>query len=107
MPSFHTNRYTTIMNTNTIGKRLDGKIALVTGASKGIGADIARHLAAEGAAVVVNYASSKEGADRAVEDIIKRRGKAIAVQPSVAKKADVDRLFAAAKDAFGQIAIPV
>jgi NAD(P)-dependent dehydrogenase (short-subunit alcohol dehydrogenase family) len=72
------------MNTNT--KKLDGKVAVVTGASKGIGAGIAKHLAAEGAAVVVNYASSKEGADLVVEEITKRGGKAIAVQADVAKK---------------------
>ena len=63
------------MNPNT--KKLDGKVAVVTGASKGIGAGIAKHLAAEGAAVVVNYSSSKEGADRVVDEIAKQDGKAI------------------------------
>jgi len=87
--------------------KLDGKVAIVTGASKGIGADIAKHLAAEGAAVVVNYSSSKEGADRVVDEISKRGGKAIAVQANVAKKAEVERLFAAAKKAFGQIDVLV
>jgi 3-oxoacyl-[acyl-carrier protein] reductase len=89
-----------------IGK-LNGKVAVVTGASKGIGADIAKHLAAEGASVVVNYASSKEGADRVVDEIAKRGGKAVAVQGNVARKAEVVRLFAAAKKAFGKIDILV
>ena len=79
----------------------------MTGASKGIGADIAKHLAAEGAAVVVNYASSKEGADRVVDKISKRGGKAIAVQANVGKKADITHLFAQAKKAFGKIDILV
>src|SRR6266478_4971215 len=88
-------------------QKLAGKVAIVTGASKGIGADIARHLAAEGASVVVNYATSKEGADRVVDEITKRGGNAIAVQGNVAKKADVQRLFASAKKAFGKIDILV
>jgi 3-oxoacyl-[acyl-carrier protein] reductase len=87
--------------------KLTGQVAVVTGASKGIGADIARHFAAEGAAVVVNYSSSKEGADRVVDEITKRGGKAIAVQANVAKKAEVERLFAAAKKAFGKIDVLV
>src|SRR5437762_1107023 len=81
-----------IMSTNT--KKLAGKVAVVTGASKGIGAAIAKHLAAEGAAVVVNYASSKEGADRVVAEIVGEGGKAVAVKADVAKKADIDHLFA-------------
>jgi len=93
------------MNTNT--KKLAGKVAVVTGASKGIGADIARHFAAEGAAVVVNYSSSKEDADHVVDEITKRGGKAVAVQANVAKKADVERLFSSAKKAFGKIDILV
>ena len=93
------------MNTNP--KKLQDKVAVVTGASKGIGADIARHFAAAGASVVVNYSSSKEGADRVVDEITKGCGKAIAVQANVAKKADVERLFAAAKNAFGQVDILV
>ena len=93
------------MNTNT--KKLDGKVAVVTGASKGIGADIAKQFAAEGAAVVVNYASSKEGADRVVDEITKRGGKAIAIQGNVAKKAEVERLFAEAEKAFGKVDILV
>jgi 3-oxoacyl-[acyl-carrier protein] reductase len=88
-------------------QKLAGKVAVVTGASKGIGADIARHLAAEGAAVVVNYASSKEGADRVVEEITKRGGKALAVKADVAKKADIEQLFAATKKAFGKLDVLV
>src|SRR3981081_3963307 len=87
--------------------KLSGKVAVVTGASKGIGADIAKQFAAEGAAVVVNYASSKEGADRVVDEIAKRGGKAIAVKANVAKKAEIERLFSAAKKAFGKIDILV
>ena len=88
-------------------QKLAGKVAVVTGASKGIGADIARHLAAEGANVVVNYASSKEGADKVVDEITKRGGQAIAVQADVAKKADVEHLFATTKKAFGKLDILV
>ena len=80
---------------------LKGKVAIVTGASKGIGAGIAKGMAEAGAAVVVNYASSKEGADRVVSEITKKGGKAIAVQGDVSKVADVKRLFAEAKRAFG------
>ncbi len=88
-------------------KRLEGKVAVVTGASKGIGAAIAKHLAAEGAAVVVNYASSKEGADRVVDEIAKKGGNAVAVQANVAKQADIDRLFAETKRKFGKLDILV
>ena len=84
--------------------KLTGKVAVVTGASKGIGAGIAKHLAAEGAAVVVNYASSKTDADKVVDEITKGGGKAVAVQANVAKKAEVSQLFAATKKAFGKIA---
>ena len=87
--------------------KLDGKVAIVTGASKGIGASIASHLAGEGAAVVVNYASSKEGAERVVADISAKGGRAIAVQGDVAKGADVERLFAEAARAFGRLDILV
>jgi 3-oxoacyl-[acyl-carrier protein] reductase len=88
-------------------KKLSGKVALVTGASKGIGASIATHLAAEGAAVVVNYASSKEGADRVVAEITAQGGKAVAVQANVADPADIARLVAETKAAFGPIDILV
>jgi 3-oxoacyl-[acyl-carrier protein] reductase len=88
-------------------EKLNGKVAVVTGASKGIGASIARHLAAEGAAVVVNYASSKTGADKVVDEIAKRGGKAIAVQGDVARKADIERLFTETKKAFGRVDILV
>jgi len=82
--------------------KLAGKVAVVTGASKGIGAAIARSLSAEGAAVVVNYASSREGADRVVAEITKAGGKAIAVHGDVAKAADVKTLFAETVKAFGK-----
>ena len=82
---------------------LKGKVAVVTGASKGIGAGIAKALAAEGAAVVVNYASSKEGAERVVAEITRKGGRAAAVQGDVAKEDDVKRLFAEAKKTFGRL----
>jgi 3-oxoacyl-[acyl-carrier protein] reductase len=87
--------------------KLAGKVAVVTGASKGIGAGIAKQMAAEGAAVVVNYASSKSDADKVVDEIAKGSGKAVAVQGSVTKKSDVEKLFAAAEKAFGKIDILV
>src|SRR6202040_3957985 len=87
--------------------KLDGKVAVVTGASKGIGSGIAKQLAAEGAAVVVNYASSKTDADKVVDEITKRGGKAVAVQANVAKKGEVSQLFTATKKAFGKIDILV
>jgi 3-oxoacyl-[acyl-carrier protein] reductase len=87
--------------------KLQGKVAVVTGASKGIGAEIARDLAAAGAKVVVNYASSREGADKVVADITAKGGKAIAVQGDVAKVADVERLFAETQKAYGHVDILV
>src|SRR5215471_8688759 len=87
--------------------KLSGKVAIVTGASKGIGAGIAKGLAAEGAAVVINYASSKGGADRTVSEIKAKGGKAIAVQGDVARAAEVKRIFAQTKEAFGRLDILV
>lgn len=88
-------------------KKLQNKVAVVTGASKGIGAGIAKSLAAEGAAVIVNYASAKEGAEKVVADIVAAGGKAVAVQGDVSKVADVDRLFAETKSTFGDVDILV
>src|SRR5580700_11864921 len=87
--------------------KLANKVAVVTGASKGIGADIAKSLAAEGASVVVNYASSKEGADKVVAAITASGGKAIAVQGDVSKQADISRLFAETKKAYGRLDVLV
>jgi len=86
---------------------LKGKVAVVTGASKGIGAGIAKALASAGAAVVVNYASSREGAERIVAEITQNGGKAIAVQGDVSKEADVQRLFAETNKAYGSLDILV
>jgi len=88
-------------------EKLKGKVAIVTGASKGIGAGIAKALGAAGAAVAVNYASSKEGADRVVAEITGHGGKAIAVQGDVSKAADVRRLFDETKKAFGSLDVLV
>jgi len=87
--------------------RLQNKVAIVTGASKGIGAGIAKELAAEGAAVVVNYVSSKKDADCVVAQITAAGGKAVAVQANVAKQEEIERLFAEAKKAFGRLDILV
>jgi len=87
--------------------KLNGKVAVVTGASKGIGAGIAKQFGTEGAAVVVNYASDKQGAERVVNEINKAGGKAITVQGNVGKRPDVERLFAEAEKAFGKIDIVV
>jgi 3-oxoacyl-[acyl-carrier protein] reductase len=87
--------------------KLTNKVAVVTGASKGIGAGIAKSLAGEGASVVVNYASSKEGADRVVAEIKAKGGKAIAVQGDVSRQADISRLFTETTKAFGRLDIVV
>jgi 3-oxoacyl-[acyl-carrier protein] reductase len=87
--------------------KLVDKVAIVTGASKGIGAAIAKQLAAEGAAVVVNYASGKADAERVVAEITNKGGKAIAVQANVAKQGDIDRLFSDTKKAFGRLDVLV
>jgi 3-oxoacyl-[acyl-carrier protein] reductase len=90
-----------------MSQKLTGKVAVVTGASKGIGAEIARQLAAEGASVVVNYASSKAGADQVVSDITKKGGKAVAVQADMSKQPDIQRLFAESKKSFDRLDILV
>lgn len=88
-----------------MAKKLAGKVAVVTGASKGIGAAIARQLAEEGAAVVVNYASSKEGAERVVAEIEQKGGRAIVAQADVSKREDIERLFVETQRAFGKLDI--
>lgn len=87
--------------------KLKDQVAVVTGASKGIGAGIAKALAAEGASVVVNYSSSKAGADQVVAEIVKSGGKAIAVQGDVSKQADITRIFAETKKAYNRLDILV
>jgi len=90
-----------------MSKKLAGKVAVVTGASKGIGASIAKALAGAGASVVVNYSSSKQDADRVVTEIAGQGGKAIAVQGDVAKQEHIQRLFAEVRTAFGRLDILV
>jgi 3-oxoacyl-[acyl-carrier protein] reductase len=90
-----------------MSQKLAGKVAIVTGASKGIGAGIAKQLAAEGAAVVINYASSKDRADRVVAEIEGDGGRALAVRANMAKKAEIESLFAETKKAFGRLDILV
>jgi 3-oxoacyl-[acyl-carrier protein] reductase len=87
--------------------KLSGKVAVVTGASKGIGAAIAEKLGAQGAKVVVNYARDKAGADRVAGKIKQSGGDAIAVQADVSKAADIKKLFAETKSAFGNVDILV
>jgi 3-oxoacyl-[acyl-carrier protein] reductase len=93
------------MSTNS--KKLAGKVAVVTGASKGIGAAIAKALASEGAAVAVNYSSSKTDGDKVVKEISALGGKAIAVQANLSKLTEIARLFAETKQAFGRLDILV
>ncbi|HVW37577.1 MAG TPA: glucose 1-dehydrogenase [Pirellulales bacterium] len=88
-------------------QKLAGKVAIVTGASKGIGASIAKHLAAEGAAVVVNYSASKAAADRVVAEIGAKGGKAIAVQADMTQQAQIERLFSEAKKSFDRVDVLV
>jgi 3-oxoacyl-[acyl-carrier protein] reductase len=90
-----------------MSQKLAGKVAIVTGASKGIGAGIAKQLAAEGASVVVNYSSSKEGADSVANEIKKNGGKATVVKADVSKAQEVDRLFEETKKAYGRLDILV
>jgi len=87
--------------------KLNGKVAVVTGASKGIGASVAEHLAAEGAAVIVNYASDKNGAEKVVGRIQAKGGQAFSVQADVSKPADIQRLFSEANAKFGRVDILV
>lgn len=90
-----------------MSQKLAGKVAVVTGASKGIGADIAKHLAAEGAKVVVNYSASKGGAEKVVEEITAQGGKAVAVQANLSKPEEIGKLFTEAKKAYGEVDILV
>ena len=90
-----------------MSQKLKGQVAIVTGASKGIGSAIAKQLAAEGASVVVNYSSSKEGADKVVSEITAKGGKAVAVGANLSKKSDIDKLFSETKKAYGRLDILV
>ena len=99
--------YTYVRKDLAMSPKLAGKVAIVTGASKGIGAEIAKELAAAGAAVVVNYSSSREDANRVVSEITSKGGKAVAIQANLAQPADIQRLFAEAKKAFDRLDILV
>src|SRR4029077_18852727 len=110
LPSFHQLDSRRTINERELRKtmsKLTGKVAVVTGASKGIGASIAEHLGAEGASVVVNYATSKSGADEVVRHIKAKGGKAIAVQADLSNPKDITRLFAETKAAYGRVDILV
>ena len=102
-----TGRSETNTESNMSTKKLENKVAVVTGASKGIGAAIARHMATEGASVVVNYSSSKQGAERVVEEITKAGGRGISVKADVSDPAEIERLFAEAGKAYGTVDILV
>jgi 3-oxoacyl-[acyl-carrier protein] reductase len=97
----------TIKYMKTNSKKLAGKVAVVTGASKGIGAAIAKKLAAEGAAVVVNYSSSKVDGEKVAQEIASQGGEAVAVQANLSKPRDIERLFAKSRRAFGRVDILV
>ncbi|RYG49239.1 MAG: SDR family NAD(P)-dependent oxidoreductase, partial [Chitinophagaceae bacterium] len=88
-------------------KKLVNKVAVVTGASKGIGAAVAKNLAAEGAAVIVNYANAKADAEQVVADIVSAGGKALAIQGDVSKSEDVDRIFEETVKAYGAVDVLV
>src|SRR5271154_61043 len=103
----YTERHASSTRRFEMADKLRGKVAVVTGASKGIGASVAKQLAVEGASVVVNYSSSKEGADRVVSEITAKGGKAVAVQADISKKPDIARLFAETKKAYGKLDILV
>lgn len=90
-----------------MSKKLAGKVAVVTGASKGIGASIALELGSEGASVVVNYSSDKAGAEKVVKEIVSKGGKAIAVKANVAEQKEIKTLFEETKKAFGKLDILV
>src|SRR5579859_4547589 len=92
---------------NTKLKKLDGKVAIVTGASKGIGAGIAKQLAVEGASVIVNYSSSKADGEKVAKEITAAGGKAIALPANLAKQEEIQRLFDKSKESFGRVDILV
>jgi 3-oxoacyl-[acyl-carrier protein] reductase len=100
-------KFDDFFRSQTMSQKLAGKVAVVTGASKGIGAGIARQLATDGAAVVVNYASSKTGADKVVGEITKIGGRAVSVGADLSKPEDIKRLFATTKQEFGKLDILV
>src|ERR1700683_1940696 len=104
-PRRSNNKSNTKETMSASAQKLSGKVAVVTGASKGLGAAIAKALAKEGAAVVVNYSASQEGAERVVAEIREAGGKAVAVKGDISIKTDIERLFSETKTAFGQLDI--